>query len=130
LLCAWAGIIAPRANLRKRWGAPKYHLRMRWLYHLISGDAPLGDPYAPPSLAKEGFIHCSYRDAVAESARLYFPAGADLRVLQIDPTRVAAPIEEAATPRGPMPHIHGALPRHAIVATLTLDALAGAPDRR
>jgi uncharacterized protein (DUF952 family) len=103
---------------------------VRWLYHLITADTAIGDPYAPTSLEQEGFIHCSYRDAVAETARLYFPAGADVRVLQIDPTRVTAPVEVATTPRGPMPHLYGPLPRSAIAAMLTLDKLAGAPDWR
>ena len=37
--------------------------------------------YRAASLAMEGFIHCSYRDRVAESARLYFPGNGDLVVL-------------------------------------------------
>ena len=72
--------------------------------------------YRPPSLATEGFIHASYRDRVAESARLYFPADADLVVLAIDPTKLTSRVEIADTPRGPMPHIHGPIPRSAVVA--------------
>ncbi len=101
---------------------------VRWLYHVLSVADDLGDPFAPPSLAVEGFIHCSFLPLVAESARRYFAPGARLRVLRIDPARVGAKIEIASTPRGPMPHVLGAIPRSAIVETLTLDALAGAPD--
>lgn len=72
------------------------------------------DRYRPASLASEGFIHASYRDRVAESARLYFPADADLVVLAIDPTKLDCRVEIADTPRGPMPHIHGPLPRAAV----------------
>jgi uncharacterized protein (DUF952 family) len=100
---------------------------MRWLYHLTR--APLVEIYRPPSLEAEGFIHCSYRPAVAESARLHFAATAGLRVWQIDPRRLAVVVEEAATPRGPMPHVRGPLPRGAVVAELTLDEIEGAPDR-
>jgi uncharacterized protein (DUF952 family) len=99
----------------------------RWLYHLVDGAAE-GDPYAPPSLAREGFIHCSYRPAVRESARLHFAPEARLRVLQIDPRRVGVRLEEAPTPRGPMPHLFGPLPRAAIAATLALDEIDAAPD--
>ena len=102
---------------------------MRWLYHLISRGTRLGDAYAPESLATEGFVHCSYRDEVRESARLHFPAGAELDVLRIDPRRVPARVEEAPTPRGPMPHVHGPIPRDAIVETLSLGSLGEAPDR-
>lgn len=133
----------------------RYARAVRWLYHLLPrssaprsvgssspssaprsvgsaspGGAPdLGDAYTPASLAAEGFVHCSYRDAVRESARLHFPKDADLQVLRIDPRRVGARVEAADTPRGPMPHVHGPLPRDAIVETLSLDALDSAPDR-
>jgi uncharacterized protein (DUF924 family)/uncharacterized protein (DUF952 family) len=104
----------------------------RWLYHLVTADDDRGDPYTPASLAREGFIHCSYQPDVAETARLYFPAGIAPRVLQIDPRRLGAgagvTLAEVPTPRGPMPHLHGPLPRSAVVATLPLEAVASAPD--
>lgn len=95
---------------------------MRWLYHLIDADAELGDPYAPPSLATEGFVHCSYLPAVAESARRYF-AGRDVRALQLDPRLLTCAIDVADTPRGPMPHVLGPIPRRAIVAIRSLAEL-------
>ena len=101
---------------------------VRWLYHVLRADVTLEDPFAPANYVQDGYIHCSFRDAVAESARLYFPAGAALRVLQIDPRRVGCEIRVVATPRGPMPHVHGAIPRAAIVRELTIDQLAAAPD--
>src|SRR5947208_2172501 len=54
-------------------------------------------------------------------ARLYFAAGAQLGVMQIDPRRLGCDVRVAATPRGPMPHVHGAIPRAAIVRTFTID---------
>jgi uncharacterized protein (DUF952 family) len=101
---------------------------VRWLYHVLAGDVPLEDPFSPTSLGLEGYIHCSFRDAVADSARLYFAADARLRVLQIDPRRVGCEVRVADTPRGPMPHLHGAIPRAAIVRELTIDQLGEAPD--
>ena len=101
---------------------------VRWLYHVLAAADPLEDPFSPPSVAFEGYIHCSFRDAVADSARLYFAADARLRVLQIDPRRVGCEVRVVDTPRGPMPHVHGAIPRAAIVRELTIDQLADAPD--
>lgn len=103
---------------------------MRWLYHIraASGSA-LPERYAPGSLAREGFLHASFQGDVRESARLYFPAGAELSVLRIDPRRLDARVEIAATPRGPMPHIHGAVPRDAIAEELSIEAIDAAPDR-
>lgn len=100
---------------------------MRWLYHLTL-EAPAGhEPFAPPSLTTEGFVHCSYRDAVLESARLYF-AGREPLLLRIDPRRLDVPVVDEPTPRGPMPHVFGSIPARAIVETSTLSAIATAPD--
>ncbi len=101
---------------------------VRWLYHVLVGDGTTADPYSPPSLVQEGFVHCSFRDAAAASARLYFPVGARLAVLQIDPRRVGCEVRVVDMPRGPMPHVHGPIPRAAIVRAWSLDQLAGAPD--
>lgn len=102
---------------------------MRWLYHILPAEAApsLGAPapdFAPPSLATEGFIHASYAPKVTESAALYFPAGSVLSVLRIDPRRLPCPVLEAATPRGPMPHIQGAIPIDAIRGVHPLDEFA------
>lgn len=101
---------------------------VRWLYHVLPVDVALGDPFSPPNLVQDGYIHCSFRDRAAESARLYFAADARLRVLQIDPRLVRSEVRIVDTPRGPMPHVHGPIPRAAIARELTLDQLAAAPD--
>jgi len=98
---------------------------MRYLFHVVRTQE-LGwgadGRYAPPSLAREGFIHASYKAAAAESARLYFSPGEKLSVLVVDPRRLDVPVEIASTPRGPMPHIHGSIPVDA-VRVLGMDAL-------
>lgn len=88
---------------------------MSTIFHVALADELhwANDHYAARSLTTEGFIHASYREKVLESARLYFPANADLRILEIDPTGLDVRVVE--TPRGPMPHIHGAIPRASVV---------------
>lgn len=104
----------------------------RWLFHIVErarwerGD----DPYAPDSLSREGFVHCSYRDKVAESAALYFAPDAALVVLEIDPSRVTAPVDVASTPRGPMPHVMGAIDRSSVTAVLSLDEVSSRGDHK
>lgn len=106
---------------------------MRWIFHLVRSEE-LGwgsdGRYAPASLSREGFIHASYKDAVAESARLYFTPGdlASLRVLAIDPRRLDVPIDVADTPRGPMPHVRGSIPADA-VRVIDREALETHPER-
>ncbi len=104
---------------------------MQWLYHVArkADLRPGWTAHAPPSLMAEGFVHTSYVGAVAESARLYFDAGEELTVLQIDPRRVGAIVREDPTPRGPMPHVLGPIPRFAVANELMLGSLASAPDR-
>jgi uncharacterized protein (DUF952 family) len=101
---------------------------VRWLYHVFGGAISIEDRYAPESLAQDGFVHCSYRDAVRASARLYFPSEAALLVLQIDPRCLDCELRVVQTPRGPMPHVHGAIPRRAIARVLPLDEIESAPD--
>jgi len=100
----------------------------RWLYHALLVSDDHGDPYAPASLAQEGFIHASYAATVEESAQLYFPKDAALVVFQIDPRRLSVPVDVVETPRGPMPHLCGPLDRRAILRRLARDELAGLPD--
>jgi len=100
-----------------------------WLYHLLPRAEVVPPRYAPASLGSEGFVHASLRGAVLDSARLHFPPTADLVVLQIDPRRLDVEVTLADTPRGPMPHLHGAIPRDAVRATLELDEVASAPER-
>ncbi len=104
---------------------------MRWLFHVVRPEDlkwTSDGRYAPPSLATEGFIHASYKDAVRESASLYFEADelARLQILAIDPRRLDMPVELATTPRGPMPHIRGPIPADAVqvldLASLDLQA--------
>ncbi len=71
--------------------------------------------YWPERAAREGFIHASYRGAVLESARLYFPPGSRRLIVQIDPRLLTEPPRVALTPRGPMPHLHAPVPWGAVI---------------
>ena len=102
---------------------------MRWLYHLAPRETVPGDRYAPPSLAREGFLHASFADAVAESARRYFAPDADLVAWRIDPRRLDVAVDLAATPRGPMPHIAGSLVGDAVREVCERASWASLPDR-
>lgn len=109
---------------------------MRWLYHALpraTAERELSRSddsreLRPASLETEGFVHLSYADRAAESARLYVRP--DPVVLRVDPRRLPSRLDVASTPRGPMPHLFGPIPRDAIVETLELAAFeTGVPDR-
>ena len=91
----------------------------RWLYHALSARSDSGaDPYAPASLQAEGFVHCSFAPTLSESIALYFAGCDDVEVWRIDPHALG--IDVADTPRGPMPHVRGPIPRGAIRARWSL----------
>lgn len=91
------------------------------LLHLVSSsDFDEDDmvPYAPPSLEAEGFVHCSTVDQVAGTARLFFAGTEDLLLLVIDPRRLGeAEVrwEDTYGTGREFPHVHGPVPRDAIV---------------
>jgi uncharacterized protein (DUF952 family) len=102
----------------------------RWLYHATLREAwerTMGaEAYSPRDAHGEGadFIHASYRDVVLESARLYLPAKERV-IVRIDPRKLeGAIVRVAETPRGPMPHIHGSVPRQAVAEVYDEDAFA------
>lgn len=102
----------------------------RFVFHLARpGEVQLDarGRYAPASLATEGFVHASSRDRLEESAALYFPGERPV-VLRLDPRRLDAPLRYDATPRGPMPHVYGAIPGDAI-HELSLESALAADDR-
>lgn len=95
----------------------RHGLAPRVIYHVVRREDlrwDADDRYRAASLATEGFVHASYREEVAESAALYFPAGAELLVLAIDEKLLDVPVEVVDTPRGPMPHVRGPIPRAAV----------------
>ncbi len=89
--------------------------------------------YAAPSLASEGFIHCSTVTQVQGVAARFYRGMTDLLLLTIDPAllgdtvRYEAPAE---APNGPerFPHVYGSIPLDAVVrVTPLLLAADGVP---
>lgn len=99
---------------------------MRWLYHITPiGKVRHGESFSPESLAAEGFVHTSFAHEVLESARRYFAPETQLELLKIDPRRLDAKIDLANTPRGPMPHVLGAITYDAIREVIALPKSPG-----
>ncbi len=66
--------------------------------------------YSAPSLAAEGFIHCSTQSQVAATADLFFRGQDGLVLLVIDRTRIAVPVRDDDIGGGRrFPHIYGPL---------------------
>jgi uncharacterized protein (DUF952 family) len=63
------------------------------------------------TLDEEGFIHCSYADQVADTARKFYAGRDDVLLLTIDPALVPSEIKV----ENGFPHIYGPLPRDAVI---------------
>lgn len=95
----------------------------RTTYHLVPEAAWLapadGAPYAPPSLAAEGFIHCTDGVAamVATANRHYRDDPRPFLVLTVDLERTGSPWR-CDDPAGIYPHVYGPLDRAAVVRAI------------
>lgn len=99
------------------------------LLHLLPLSAYLADPTAPigsPSLADEGFVHCSpdLHTTLAVANTLHRGTDEPMVVLELDAAKLSAPIHwEAAAPSPPagvpadvlFPHVYGPLDRTAVI---------------
>jgi uncharacterized protein (DUF952 family) len=84
------------------------------IYHIATAiawqEALQQESYVHPSLATEGFIHCSYREQVDETLKLHFKGQTDLILLEIDPTQLAAELKVEPSRNGELfPHLYGPL---------------------
>ncbi len=109
------------------------------IYHVVPLDDWLRDPdrpYATPSLAAEGFVHCAPDEetALRVADAFYREAVGPLMVLLIEEERLDAPVRwEAAAPAPPpgcapgllFPHVYGRISRHAVVGMLEVERDAG-----
>ncbi|MEU2288667.1 DUF952 domain-containing protein [Streptomyces sp. NPDC013178] len=102
------------------------------IYHVVpkaEWDARPDEPYAPASLAEDGFVHCSPDEATTLTVvnNFYRDAPRPLLALLLDEDRLTARCEwEAAAPAPPpgvpdstlFPHVFGPLDRGAVTRVL------------
>ncbi len=72
-------------------------------------------PFTAPSLAAEGFIHCSLPAQVSLTAHRHYQGRDDLVLLHIDPTRLTSRlVYEDTSGHGVFPHVYGPINRDAV----------------
>ncbi|MFD3660486.1 DUF952 domain-containing protein [Streptomyces sp. NPDC058659] len=88
-------------------------------------------PYAPPSLAAEGFVHCSADEpsALAIADGPYRSAAGPLLVLVIDESRLSGEVRWEGAEGRLFPHVYGAIERSAVTAVLEVRRDAGGRAR-
>ena len=66
-------------------------------------------------LVEVGFIHCSWQEQVAKTFERFYADAGDVLLLEIDPTRLNAPLRADAIPTGELfPQLYGPLPIEAV----------------
>ena len=107
------------------------------IYHIVARDdwleAEADGAYRPPSLDAQGFVHCSTRDQVVETANRFYHGQDGLVLLCIEvsrlrpPLRYEAPAMPGHTVAGAQPlfpHLYGALDPAAVVGVLPFPSRA------
>ncbi|WMX47765.1 DUF952 domain-containing protein [Streptomyces roseicoloratus] len=79
-----------------------------------------GLPYAPPSLAAEGFVHCSPDEttALAIADAHYRDVPGPLLVLVLDASRLGGEVRWEGSDGMLFPHVYGPIERAAVTAVL------------
>src|SRR5262245_56366320 len=94
---------------------------MDLIFHITSrheaDEASLSGMYVFSDFEREGFVHCSYAHQLAGVADRLFRGRPDLVVLQIDPSRLAAPVIHENLEGGTelFSHVYGPIPMSAVV---------------
>jgi uncharacterized protein (DUF952 family) len=98
-----------------------------FIYHLVAPQVweQVTQKYRADSLAREGFIHCSYAEQVAGSANRFYADAPGLVVLHINSSQLASPLTVEAAASGELfPHIYGPINRDAVVKVQSLERAA------
>ncbi|MFF1477973.1 DUF952 domain-containing protein [Streptomyces sp. NPDC058301] len=99
------------------------------IFHVVPGPQWTGagpGPYAPASLAAEGFVHCSadLASALAVANARYGDAPAPLLLLSVDEAALSAEVRWEGKGQA-FPHVYGPIEREAVVAVAELRREAG-----
>jgi uncharacterized protein (DUF952 family) len=79
---------------------------------------------APPSLATEGFVHCSTRQQLAGTLARHFTGAGPLVLLTLDAAAVAGDLRwEEGQPGQAFPHVYAPIPVEAVISIEQIEFL-------
>ena len=99
---------------------------MSIIYHVTSSEewknANEKGFYIAPSLASEGFIHCSKEEQVQGVLQRYFAGKKDLVKLTIDTNKLTSPLQYdfSASINEEFPHVYGPINTDAVIEVTTV----------
>jgi len=78
--------------------------------------------YDAPSLAVEGFIHCSFKNQVVDTAGRYYAGSKCLVLLEIDPVKIQSHwVAEKSTGDALYPHVYGRINLDAVIRVASFE---------
>ena len=93
------------------------------IFHIVGAAASaVGGPRPGAVVARDqferhGFVHCCFREQLAETATWWFDPGDDLVALELDVARLSAEVRIEASPTRWYPHLFGPIDADAVVAS-------------
>ena len=110
---------AAEAGLVPEGAAPLDVVGARRLFHVVPAPAWrafAGEVWESDSLSREGFLHLSYADQLADTLAAHFPGDGEVILLEVDPELLGdALVLEPSRGGALFPHLYGPLPRAAIL---------------
>jgi len=95
------------------------------IYHLVdeaTWAAERGrEALACDQFERHGFVHCCFREQIAEIATWWFDAGLELVALELDPGRLQTELRYERSPSRWYPHLYGPIDAAAVLADHRLD---------
>ena len=94
--------------------------RLLTLFHITTAaEAAAAEArgwYEPEGFAREGFVHCSFKRQVRDTAGRYYRGRQDLALLEIDPAALTCEVvvENLTGGNESFPHVYGRLPWSAV----------------
>jgi uncharacterized protein (DUF952 family) len=86
-----------------------------WTAAAPTGDAT--DDVAADQFERHGFVHCCFREQIAEIATWWFDADQELVAIELDPAGLRHELRLERSPSRWYPHLYGPIDAQAVVAT-------------
>ena len=94
---------------------PLFHLALAQDWQAAQANGSYRISTRGLTLEQVGFIHCSWQEQVASTYQRFYADAGDVLLLEIEPSRLQAPLRADAIPTGELfPHLYGPLPISAV----------------
>jgi uncharacterized protein (DUF952 family) len=116
------GTIGRAAAPYRRGVQALFHISLSSDWARAQRDGAITDSTRGIGLEQEGYIHCSFAEQVAATARRFYGDLDAIVLLRIDPDLVGSPVvvEDLVGSGEPFPHVYGPIPVTAVIAAITV----------